>query len=75
MHGDSKLPLLDVKMWITTLEGKGTQLMHEYYLSEEGGIQVGGPCEIVTPLEHQENCFDPGGASYTAEVFARPSVD
>ena len=31
MHGDNKLPLLDVKMWITTLEGKGTQLMHEYY--------------------------------------------
>ena len=31
MHGDNKLPLLDVKMWVTTLEGKGTQLMHEYY--------------------------------------------
>ena len=31
IHGDNKLPLLDVKLCVTTLEGKGTQLMHEYY--------------------------------------------
>ena len=40
MHGDNKLPLLDVKMWITTLEGKGTQLMHEYYQNKVASRSV-----------------------------------
>ena len=31
MHEDKKLPVLDLKMWILTLDGDKVRLLHEFY--------------------------------------------
>ena len=49
-HGDGKLPVLDLKMWVEenekNREQRGYQVvMHEFY-AKESVIQVGGQCQV-----------------------------
>ena len=73
MYGDNKLPLLDVKMWITTLESKGTLLMHEYYQKKVASRPV-VHARSSLPWSTKRTVIDPRCAPHTAEMFTRSSM-
>ena len=57
-----------------SIQKTASRFQHGTWHQSMEGLANTSPVYEVTPLEHQENCFDPRGASYIAEVFAIPSV-